>query len=170
MDIDNLSGLPEWCDDEFNNDDTEKWKPNPTKDAAKAMYEQWRQVMVILRGALETSEDDDRLEVIENKEDFLRSFRDEQKGIIMNDAFEVAIKIQSSESGMYMIRMENASIIRKNAQNIYTAMLGLMSEKSIDEAHGNVIRAEIDKFRLLFRHWVTTFKKDAFVDDWGLFN
>ncbi|MFM2337615.1 MAG: hypothetical protein RL115_808, partial [Bacteroidota bacterium] len=27
-----------------------------------------------------------------------------------------------------------------------------------------------DKFRLLFRHWVTTFKKDAFVDDWGLFN
>jgi hypothetical protein len=31
------------------------------------------------------------------------------------------------------------------------------------------IRAEIDEFRELFKYWVSTFVKDAFDDDWGLF-
>ena len=47
MEFDNISGLPEWEDDDFLNEDEEgeEWKPNPTRDACKAMYEQWKQVM-----------------------------------------------------------------------------------------------------------------------------
>jgi len=68
-----------------------------------------------------------------------------------------------------MIRMENASIIRKNAQFISSSMLTMMAEGVIEEAHGLVIREEIDQFRLLFRHWVSTFERDEFEDEWGLF-
>jgi hypothetical protein len=38
MSLDNLSGMPDW-DDQFFEDDNEgeEWKPRPTRDAAKAM-------------------------------------------------------------------------------------------------------------------------------------
>jgi hypothetical protein len=53
MSLDNLSGMPDW-DDQFFEDDNEgeEWKPRPTRDAAKAMYEQWKQVMILLKGAV----------------------------------------------------------------------------------------------------------------------
>jgi len=42
--------------------------------------------------------------------------------------------------------MENASIIRKNAQFIKSSMLTMISEGVIEKDHGYVIREEIDKF------------------------
>jgi flavorubredoxin len=65
--------------------------------------------------------------------------------------------------------MENATIIRKNAQTVKSSMLTMIAEGAIEEAHGMVIRDEIDKFRMLFRHWVSTFERDEFEDEWGLF-
>ena len=38
--------------------------------------------------------------------------------MLLVDAYEVGAKIRSSEAGLYIIRMENAAIIRKNAQFI----------------------------------------------------
>ena len=49
-------------------------------------------------------------------------------------------------------------------------MLTMMSEEVIEKAHGRVIREEIDKFRILFKTWVSTFQKDEFEDEWGLYN
>ncbi|MGB3007896.1 MAG: hypothetical protein WBC06_15385 [Chitinophagaceae bacterium] len=89
--------------------------------------------------------------------------------IILSDAFQVAVKIKSSEAGLYLIRMENATLIRKNAQFISSSMLTMIMEGVIEEAHGMVIREEIDKFRMFFRHWVSTFERDEFEDEWGLF-
>ena len=48
-------------------------------------------------------------------------------------------------------------------------MLTLMAEEVIEEAHGQVIRDEIDKFKDLFKIWVATFEKDEYEDEWGLF-
>ena len=127
------------------------------------LHEQWKQVMTVLTGALETMN-------IETGEDsFPASYWEEHKAMLLGDGFQVAVKIQSSETGLYMIRMENASIIRKNAQYIKSAMLTMIAEKVIEETHGRVIREEIDKFRMLFRHWVSTFERDEFEDEWGLF-
>jgi flavorubredoxin len=90
--------------------------------------------------------------------------------MLLGDAYQVAVKVKSSESGgLYTIRMENASIIRKCAQFIKSNLLVMMGEGVIEEAHGHVIRDEIDKFRELFRHWVSTFQKDEYEDEWGLF-
>jgi len=56
MDFDRLSRLPEWDDDDFRDEDEEgeRWKPNPTRDACKALYLQWQQVMILLNGALDS--------------------------------------------------------------------------------------------------------------------
>lgn len=165
MDYDKLSDLPEWDDEEFRDEDEEgeEWKPNPTRDACKALYQQWQQVMIVLNGAMDSM-------TVEEKEDgFPADYWEDHKAMILGDAFQVAVKIKSSEVGLYTIRMENASIIRKNAQFIKSSMLTMMAEKVIEEAHGQVIRDEIDKFRELFRIWAGTFEKDEYEDEWGLF-
>ena len=57
MKIDNLSDLPDWDDDEFNeNDEREGWKPKATKEACKTLYRQWQQMVTMLNGAMETME------------------------------------------------------------------------------------------------------------------
>ena len=172
MNYDHLSDLPEWDDDEFKDegDEGEEWKPNPTRDACKELYKQWQQVMIVLNGALDSM-------VIEEKEDgylpdrqgFPADYWEDHKAMLLGDAFQIAVKIKSSEVGLYAIRMENASIIRKNAQFIKSSMLTMMSEGVIEEAHGYVIRDEIDKFRELFKIWASTFQKDEYEDEWGLF-
>jgi hypothetical protein len=165
MNYDHLSDLPDWDDDDFKDEDDEgeEWKPNPTKEACKKMYQQWQQVMIVLNGALDSM-------TIEVKEDgFPADYWEDHKAMLLGDAFQIAVKIKSSEVGLYTIRMENASIIRKNAQFIKSSMLTMMSEGVIEEAHGHVIRDEIDKFRELFKIWVSTFQKDEYEDEWGLF-
>jgi hypothetical protein len=165
MKFDHLSDLPDWDDDEFKDEDEEGegWKPNPTRDACKVLYNQWQQVMIVLNGALDSM-------VIEEKEDgFPADYWEDHKAMLLGDGYQVAVKIKSSEAGLYTIRMENASIIRKNAQFIKSSMLTMMSEEVIEKAHGYVIREEIDKFRGLFKIWVSTFQKDEYEDEWGLF-
>ena len=164
MILDDLSGLPDWDEDAFNDDNEgEEWKPNLTREAAKAVYEQWKQVMVVINGAL------DSMNTMTGKGGFTAKHWENIKQMTLTDAYVVAIKIQSSEAGMYMIRMENACIIRMNAQAIKSTMLMMISKGVIEEAHGMVIREEIDKFRLLFRNWVSTFERDEYEDEWGLF-
>ncbi|MGN6400044.1 MAG: hypothetical protein ACTHMD_06300 [Flavisolibacter sp.] len=167
MRFDNLSDLPAWDDDEFDDGENEgeAWKPNPTKDACKAMYLQWQQVMMMLKGALET------MQVKEDpgEAEMPLDFWDDYKQTIIGDAYEIAVKIKSSEAGLYIIRMENASIIRKNAQYIYSSLLTLMIENVIEESYVRAIRSEIDEFRELFKQWVASFQKDEYTDEWGLF-
>lgn len=166
MDYDKLSDMPEWEDDDFRDEDEEgeEWKPSPTRDACKALYEQWQQVMIVLNGAM------DSMNTNTGEDSFSAEHWEDMKGMILGDAYQVAVKIKSSEAGgIYVIRMENASIIRKNAQFISSSMLTMMSERAIEEAHGHVIRDEINKFKELFKQWVSTFQKDEFEDDWGLF-
>ena len=165
MAFDKISGLPEWDDDDFRDDEEEGegWKPNPTRGACKEMYHQWQQVMTVLTGALESMKTDT------GEEGFPAEYWEDHKAMLLGDAYQVAVKIKSSEAGLYMIRMENASIIRKNAQFISSSMLTMIAEEAIEEAHGMVIRDEINKFRKLFRHWVSTFERDEFEDEWGLF-
>ena len=56
MKIDDLNELPDWDDNEFDGDDEdgEDWKPNPTKEACKAMYVQWNTVMTVLQAAFDS--------------------------------------------------------------------------------------------------------------------
>lgn len=167
MEFDKLSQMPEWNDDDFRDqeEEGEEWKPNPTRDACKILYQQWQQVMILLNGALES------IDPQEKEDGFPFEYWDDNKTMILADAYQVGIKIQGSETAnMYVLRMENAAIIRKNAQYIQSSILTMMIEQVIEEAHGQVIRDEIDTFRERFREWVSTFQKDEYDDEWGLFN
>jgi hypothetical protein len=165
MKDDDLSDLPPWNDNEFDDGDEEgeAWKPNDTKVACKAMYHQWSTVMIVLKAAFDSLHEpsEEALLSKERMEDHL--------AMIMGDAYEVAVKIKSSEAGLYTIRMENAAIIRKNAQFIKISTNSFMLEGIMEPQHRQIIRDEIDKFKELFKAWVATFKKDEFEDEWGLF-
>jgi len=166
MRSDYLNELPEWDDDKFRNEDEEgeEWKPNPTRDLCKAMYEQWNHVMIVLNAAFdsmrETGEDDL----------FSKEHIEDQKAMMLGEAYEVGAKIRSSEAGgLYIIRMENAAVIRKNAQFIKVSTNSFVAEDLMEEQHRQIIRDEIDKFRELFKQWVASFEKDEYEDEWGLF-
>lgn len=165
MNLDNLNELPDWDDDEFKelNNEAAAYKPDETIELCKAMYTQWNMVMLLLKAAFDTMD--------EPSEDslFNKEFLEEQKQGILNDAYEVAAKIRSSEVGMYIIRMENAAIIRKYAQCIKISTNGYLEDNLMDPEHRLVIRQEIDAFRELFRQWVASFEKDEYEDEWGLF-
>ena len=165
MRIDNLTELPEWDDDEFltEGDESEEWKPNPTRTLCKAMYQQWNNVMLVLKATL------DNLTEPAEEDLFSREHIEDHKAMMLGDAFEVGDKIISSETGLYVIRMENAAIIRKHAQFIKNATNSFIADYLMEEEHRQMIRSEINKFRELFKQWVATFEKDDCEDEWGLF-
>lgn len=167
MNLDHLNGLPNWDDEHIkrlSNEEEDDWRPNPTSEACKAMYIKWSEIVMMLKGALGNETDQD--EPGQHDAEFLYT----QKAMILGDAFEVGAKIRSSEvGGMYVLRMENAAIIRKNAQSIKSGLLIFDEEDDVEDDYCKIIRDEIDNFRELFKAWVATFKKDAYTDDWGLF-
>ncbi|MCW3112485.1 MAG: hypothetical protein JWR18_881 [Segetibacter sp.] len=163
MNIENLNELPDWEDDEDETEEGEGWKTNTTRIACKALYEKWNQIMIMLTGALGTIK-----EISETGEE--ADFVAGQKAMILGDAYEVGAKIRSSEAAsMFVLKMENAAIIRKNAQFVKSALLNLVFQNELDEEHAETLRNEIDDFRQLFKNWVNSFERDEYTDEWGLF-
>lgn len=165
MEIDNLSGLPPWDDNEFDDDNNEGevWKFGPTKAACKALYLQWAMVMTVLKATFDSLHEADEAAMLS------REMMEDHVKMIMNDAYEIAVKIKSSEAGLYTIRMENASIIRKNAQFIKISTNSFLLDGLMEPQNRQIIRDEIEKFKELFKVWVKSFQKDEFEDEWGLF-
>lgn len=165
MEIDNLSGLPPWDDNEFDDDNNEGevWKFGPTKAACKALYLQWGMVMTVLKATFDSLHEADEAAMLS------REMMEDHVKMIMNDAYEIAVKIKSSEAGLYTIRMENASIIRKNAQFIKISTNSFLLDGLMEPQNRQIIRDEIEKFKELFKVWVKSFQKDEFEDEWGLF-
>lgn len=163
--LDNLSNLPEWDDDGFRRIDDEEDNEGQDNSAGfascKALYNQWREVMAGINGLFSYA-----TQSTEVPEMFLQS----QKESILADAYQVAVKVRSSAGlDLYVLKMENAAIIRRNAMQIHTQIGGMAAMECIEEAHALAVRADIDKFRLLFITWVDTFEKDEFEDEWGFF-
>ncbi|HUH29612.1 hypothetical protein [Gelidibacter sp.] len=77
----------------------------------------------------------------------------------------------SSEDMLYDIRMENATLIRKAAMELITDARGLQMHGYPDIEYLDILRKEIEDFRILFAEWVKTFDCWNYViDRWGLFN
>lgn len=95
-----------------------------------------------------------------------------QLDMITENAIIIPAKVAGAEGGdLYDIRMENAAIIRKAAREI-SVTVGYLDLGRIEENdYTDLIRNEIENFKLLFREWVKTFDVwNYVVDDWGLFN
>ncbi|HET7361460.1 MAG TPA: hypothetical protein VFI78_05965 [Salinimicrobium sp.] len=72
---------------------------------------------------------------------------------------------------LYDLKMENAAIIRKAAREIITDARGIQTHGFKDTEYLDLLRNEIEEFRILFAEWVKTFDPwDYIIDRWGLFN
>lgn len=106
------------------------------------------------------------------KDDYDRSMLDNYADYLMDNAAIIPAKIAGAEgANLYDIRMENAAIIRKAAREIITDCSGLTMSGFREEDYLNLLKNEIEQFRLLFAKWVQGFNKDNYmIDRWGLFN
>ncbi len=67
--------------------------------------------------------------------------------------------------------MENASVIRKAAREILTSCTGMQLCGYQDDDYIQLLRGEIEEFRILFAEWVKSFDQFNYqIDRWGLFN
>lgn len=92
---------------------------------------------------------------------------------MMENAMLLPAKILGAQAvELYDLKMENATIIRKAARELYVQAGSLRFENAIlDKDYILLLRTEIDEFRLLFIDWVASFDCWNYIkDDWGLFN
>lgn len=89
-----------------------------------------------------------------------------------SDALQLAPKIAGAQGvDLYDIKMENATIIRKCAREIHVGCNGFLIEGFKDIEYLEMLRDEIEEFRVLFAEWVKTFDQwNYIIDRWGLFN
>ncbi|GAB1857290.1 hypothetical protein MHTCC0001_21260 [Flavobacteriaceae bacterium MHTCC 0001] len=89
------------------------------------------------------------------------------------NAINIPAKIAgaASQDMLYDIRMENATIIRRCARELITDTQGIQMHGFKDIEYLDLLRKEIDEFRILFAEWVKTFDCYNYnIDRWGLFN
>lgn len=165
MDLDDLNFLPQWDDEDFNDEDNEgeEWKKKEEKQAAKALYLKWRDTFSLIYAFAENLAPDPG----ENDEHTHEQFT---KNMILENALMIGSKLRGAMAvDLYILKMENAAIVRTNALQLMVQVNYAVLSDFAEEDYKNVIQESMDEFRLLFKEWVMTFKKDDIEDDWGLF-
>lgn len=159
--------MPEWDDnvwDKYGDEDEnegDEWKVKAYRDATKKMYNQWREFFGLI-AAFADNLDDKGSEMPGRAESI--------QEMIMNNAYIVAPKIMGAIGGdLYIIKMENASIIRTNCMELMVQVGCAEMFGMAKKAHKNVIKEAMAKYRETFKEWVSTFEKDEFEDEWGLY-
>jgi hypothetical protein len=110
------------------------------------------------------------IEIIPKENEFLQ---ETCARFMMEDAMMISTKISGAEGvDLYDLKMENAAIIRKCARELYVRAGSLRFEEDIkDKEYIELLRNEIEEFRLLFIDWVASFDPwNYIIDRWGLFN
>jgi hypothetical protein len=95
----------------------------------------------------------------------------EMRAFMMENAYILTPKIAGAfESGSYVLSMENAVIIKRAARELQ-AQTSLAKEMKLIEPHYlQLLRDEIEAFRLLFVEWIKTFESyERYNDGWGIF-
>ncbi len=92
-------------------------------------------------------------------------------GMMMEDAMMLSTKFAGAEGvDDYILKMENATIMKVHARNLYAMTYQLGMEETHAEEHLNLLREAIVEFKILFVEWVKAFDpKDRLDDGWGLF-
>lgn len=91
---------------------------------------------------------------------------------LMENAYTIPAKISGAEAvEIYDLKMENAAIIRKAARELITDVRGIQMHGFKDIEYLDLLRKEVEEFRILFAEWVKSFDPwDYIIDRWGLFN
>ncbi|MES2240914.1 MAG: hypothetical protein V4497_11720 [Bacteroidota bacterium] len=125
------------------------------------LYQKAEQIFKITRGLVE---------IVPVDNDFLQ---ETTVRFMLENAMLISAKIAGAQGvELYDLKMENATIIRKAARELYVQAGSLEFEETIsDKDYILLLRTEIDEFRLLFIDWVAGFDVWNYIkDNWGLFN
>lgn len=125
------------------------------------LYQKAAQILKITMGLVE---------IVPKENEFLQ---ETTVRFMMENAFLIPAKIAGATAvGLYDLKMENATIIRKAARELYVQAGSLRFEEDItDKDYIELLRNTIEEFRLLFINWVAGFDVwDYIKDSWGLFN
>ncbi|HSQ46101.1 MAG TPA: hypothetical protein VLM44_04185 [Lutibacter sp.] len=109
---------------------------------------------------------------IENLDDAEGEMLEGYAQFIRENAIIIPAKISGAEAvEIYDLKMENATIIRKAARELSTFCTGLAMCGYKNTDYLQLLRDEIEEFRVLFAEWVKTFDQwNYLIDRWGLFN
>ncbi len=90
---------------------------------------------------------------------------------MLGNAMMLPAKIVGAEGGdLFSIRMENAVIIRMYARDLQTQVSFCEDEELCEPEYLNLLRDELDNFRILFVNWVSSFDRtNDIADEWGVF-
>ncbi|MDI1355539.1 MAG: hypothetical protein PSX36_11500 [bacterium] len=87
-------------------------------------------------------------------------------------AEDMHVKVSATlMANTYVLCMQNAAIIRDNAQYLRLANHTLSAFEDLDPKYIEMFRSEMEKFRMLFRKWALEIRDmdNEFEDEWGLF-
>jgi hypothetical protein len=125
------------------------------------LYQKAEQILKITMGLVE---------IVPKENEFLQ---ETTVRFMMENAFLIPAKIAGASGvTLYDLKMENATLIRKAARELYVQAGSLGFEEDItDKDYIELLRHTIEEFRLLFIDWVAGFDVwDYIKDSWGLFN
>lgn len=132
------------------------------------LFKKAEEIMRLSLKIVESVESEDLKNLTEFERDSLKHYAQ----YISNNAIIIPAKISGAEAvEIYDLKMENAAIIRKAAREIMTDCTGLKISGYKETDYLQLLRDEIESFRILFAEWVKTFDPWHYtIDRWGLFN
>lgn len=154
--------------DDFDDDDFAFGEFDDEDNDYVSSYDKTKE-MPIFKKAMEISDTVREIcDLIPDDDEILSTFKD----FMLSDSTMIPAKIAAAEGGdIYDLRMENAAIIRKCARDLMVQNHSLEAFGFEHVEYYNIVRQQIEEFRLLFIKWVESFDKwNYIVDDWGLFN
>ena len=147
--------------EEEENDDLEKYKKLPVYKKADEITDLAFKISTFINESIDKNLEDAELMMA-------KTYIDD----IVGNAYIITAKVAGAEvAELYDIKMENAAIIRKSAREIKVNCTGLKMFKIEGFDYLDLLREEIELFRIEFAEWVKTFDPwNYIIDRWGLFN
>ena len=139
----------------------EQLKEFPLFIKANEIYDLVRKVSDLIEKH-DNDDDDEEKQILQSYKEYM-----------LESALIIPAKIASAfnEDRLYDLKMQNATIIRKEARSILANTSGIKMLGFKDTDYLELIRNEIEEFRILFAEWVKTFNEwNYIIDRWGLFN
>src|ERR1044071_6605145 len=147
-----------WEDDDDNDDNDYDPDEEQRKLEALPIYKKALEILDLTEQIVDTF----------NEEDMARIHRQN----MLEDAMIIPAKIAGAEAmDDYILKMENATIIKIHARSLLTQTSSAKYLHLQDERYLKLLRDEIEAFRLLFLEWIKTFESGTIKegDGWGLF-
>src|ERR1044072_3719903 len=144
-------------DDDFENDNDFDPEEERRRVEALPIFQKAEEIRELTRRIID-SIDDEEVKMIHSN-------------IMLEDSIIIPAKIAGAEAvDDFILKMENATIIKIHARSLQTQSASLLFEEILPEEYLKLLRKEIELFRLLFKEWIRTFHKSPKEGDgWGLF-